>query len=70
MDNYRLIARIACLAVLWPFVMPATAAVLSVGQTGATCEASTIEAAIAVATQLGGQNEIRVTRDVAGGAWN
>lgn len=62
-------ARLALLATFVTAQAPVAAAVLTVGQTGATCDAPTIEAAIAMAVQLGDHNELRITRDVAGGAW-
>jgi hypothetical protein len=57
------------LAALAFAVTPASAVVITVGETGTACDATTLEDAIAQAGQIGGHDEIRVTRDVAGGAW-
>ena len=47
----------------------ASAAVITVGETGANCDARTLEDAVAQASQRAVRDQIRVTRDVAGGAW-
>ncbi|WP_395682152.1 hypothetical protein [Dokdonella sp.] len=58
------------LAALAFAVTPVSAAVITVGETGAACDATTLEDAITQAGQVGGHDEIRVTRDVVGGSWH
>lgn len=61
----------ACVAIVFASMLsPACAAVITVGQTGALCDAVSIEDAVAQAARLAGRDEIRVTRDVAGGTWH
>ena len=48
---------------------PASAAIITVGETGANCDVATLEDAFAQAAANGVRDEIRLTRDVAGGVW-